>query len=40
MNTNGLIFFSVSELYSFNPDPAKNLNPDGDPEEKYVYRYQ
>ena len=23
---------SVSDLYSLNPDPAKNLNPDPDPD--------
>ena len=29
----GIELTSVSDLYQLNPDPAKNLNPDPDPED-------
>ena len=30
------IVISVSDPYSLNPDPAKSLNPDLDPEDPWI----
>ena len=31
-----MLQISVSDLYSSNPDPAKNINPDPDPERPWI----